>query len=369
MSSFKFKPEPKRVVCQCQSFGCYKGVYLDANGVSQYGVEVLPGTKEAHKRADKRSQINSSTASRLDSQQAATSSHTPTTDSQESLAASLDRLLLASQHPTSPRPRTDAINTGPQSTQFHHDQGVSQLRPDLSSSLNTGIKLSTTAGHDATVTGEDKSCVVDAEICTATNVARDKGVPQYNCGRFYSFTLANFNPVCLHVALTAAIMTIFDHSSMSTSAWLLDMMRITIELSVTHGLVVDNSIKHLEIAEISTLKRFPRTITTAIGWLQIDPTLVYMNCCQSCFALYPISRTPISCNHRIASIPGGPPDSGHADTEISSGTAPAESVEALDFSEKTCGNPLLHTSSTICISKSVGLAWPVVLSTSLRDTT
>lgn len=90
-------------------------------------------------------------------------------------------------------------------------------------------------------------------------------------GRFYSFTLAHLNPVCLHVALTAAIMTIFDHSSMSTSAWLLDMMRITIELSMTHGLVMDNSINHLKIAEISTIKRFPCTITTAIGWLQIDP--------------------------------------------------------------------------------------------------
>lgn len=67
-----------------------------------------------------------------------------------------------------------------------------------------------------------------------------------------------------------------------------------------------------------------------------------MNCCQSCFALYPISRTPVLCNHRISSIPGGPLDSGDADTKIPSSTAPVDSAETLDFSEETCGHPLLR---------------------------
>lgn len=160
-------------------------------------------------------------------------------------------------------------------------------------------------------------------------------------GLFYSLTLANLNPVCLHVALTAAVMSIFDHSSMFTSAWLLDMMRITIELSVTHGLVMDDFTTKLDITQISTLKRFPRTITTAIGWLRIDPQLVYMNCCQSFFALYPTSRTPSLCTHRFASIPGGPLDSGDANTEISTSTAPVENTDN-QLSEQTCGHPLLR---------------------------
>lgn len=156
------------------------------------------------------------------------------------------------------------------------------------------------------------------------------------------FTLATLNPVCLHVALTAAVMSIFDHSSMSTSAWILDMMRITIELSMTYGLVPDNSISQLDVIEVLNLQRFPCTITTALGWLKIDPILVYMNCCQSCFALCPIERTPNLCSHHIARIPGGPPDSGEVNTKILSSPSPVENVDTLDFSEEICGQPLLR---------------------------
>ncbi|EGF97412.1 uncharacterized protein MELLADRAFT_70015 [Melampsora larici-populina 98AG31] len=183
MSSSKFKAEPKRVVCQCQSSGCYKGLYLDASGVSQHGVEVLPSTKEAHERADQRNHIHQSLASH----HATTSSQTPTTESQlDSLIAPLDRLLLGPQHEI--RSRNNFINT--------REHQV----------------LSTTEDRDRTVTDQEKSDIVDASHCTAIAVAREKGAQEYDCSRFHSFTLAKFNPVCLHVALTAAIMTIFDHS-------------------------------------------------------------------------------------------------------------------------------------------------------------
>lgn len=148
--------------------------------------------------------------------------------------------------------------------------------------------------------------------------------------------------MCLHVALTAAIMSIFDHSSMLTSSWLLDMMRVTIELSITHGLVVDNSVTSLALSDVTTLQRFPRTITTAIGWLKIDPSLVYMNCCKSCFALYPISRTPTWCNHRISTIPGGPSSSDDANSEISHNVLTLETNDQKKFDEETCGQPLLR---------------------------
>lgn len=62
MLSSKFKPDPKRVVCKCNSSKCHAGVYVDARGVEQQGVEVLPATKEAHERADRRSQINQITS-------------------------------------------------------------------------------------------------------------------------------------------------------------------------------------------------------------------------------------------------------------------------------------------------------------------
>lgn len=149
--------------------------------------------------------------------------------------------------------------------------------------------------------------------------------------------------MCLHVALTAAVMSIFDHATMSTSAWLMDMMRVSVELSITHGLVARKTSTPLSLTEIPTLKRFPRTITTAIAWLKIDPRLIYMNCCKSCFALYSLSRTPKFCNHRITSIPGGQTDcSTAANNEITAEAEEQSSVCDQDFEEETCGEPLLR---------------------------
>ncbi|EGG12437.1 uncharacterized protein MELLADRAFT_58978 [Melampsora larici-populina 98AG31] len=164
MSSSKLKPEPKRVVCQCQSSGCYKGVYLDASGVLQPGVEVLRSTKESHERADRRNLINHITTSALPSRHPANSSQTPNTDSQEVLIAPLEGLLLGSQHKTLARSRANSINTGQRLIQVH----------------------STTAGQDQT-TDQDKSHVVDAEICAATATAREKGVQEYDCGELVSW--------------------------------------------------------------------------------------------------------------------------------------------------------------------------------------
>ncbi|KAH9809557.1 hypothetical protein DFH28DRAFT_827273, partial [Melampsora americana] len=185
MSSPKFKPDPKRVVCKCQTFKCHSGVYVDASGVQQQGVEVLPATKEAHERADQRSQINQK-ISNLASPHTTTSSQTAATiDSQESLIGSIGRLRLGPQGPIHSRSR----NRRPSDTQADPTQSLPQ-----------------------TVVAQDKIHVVDAEILVATDSARENGVQPYNCSRFYEFTLASFNPVCLHVALTAAVMSIFDHS-------------------------------------------------------------------------------------------------------------------------------------------------------------
>lgn len=116
-------------------------------------------------------------------------------------------------------------------------------------------------------------------------------------------------------------------------------MRITVELSISHGIVPENSVSQLEQIERSTLQRFPRNISTVVGWLKIDPSLIFMNCCRSCFALYPLSRTPRSCTYRVSSIPGGPSDLHGAGGEI---TDDGESLH--DFSEKTCGQSLLRFS-------------------------
>ncbi|EGF98273.1 uncharacterized protein MELLADRAFT_113683 [Melampsora larici-populina 98AG31] len=49
--------KPHRVVCLCKSFNCADQIYPDANGVNHPGVEVLPETRAAHKRADYRNEL------------------------------------------------------------------------------------------------------------------------------------------------------------------------------------------------------------------------------------------------------------------------------------------------------------------------
>lgn len=89
------------------------------------------------------------------------------------------------------------------------------------------------------------------------------------------------------------------------------------------------------------MDRIPQTVTTVFRWLDIDPTLIFMNCCQACFALYPLIGTPSRCLHRISRIPGGPPGPEDPDLEVSVTT---ESNHSPDFSETICGQPLLKYS-------------------------
>lgn len=49
--SSRRKKEEHRVICMCTSFNCYRAEFVDAHGVRQVGLEVLPETKVAHERA------------------------------------------------------------------------------------------------------------------------------------------------------------------------------------------------------------------------------------------------------------------------------------------------------------------------------
>lgn len=136
----------------------------------------------------------------------------------------------------------------------------------------------------------------------------------------------------------------FDHASMSTASWLMDMMRISIELLITHGLVPNNLGSELDLSELSTLKRKPRTVTTAIKWLKIDPFVIYMNCCKNCFALYLLERSPKWCTHLISSTPGQFIDAYDANTEILPENLDSGPKIKHDFLEEQCGQLLLQFS-------------------------
>lgn len=101
------------------------------------------------------------------------------------------------------------------------------------------------------------------------------------------------NPVLLHVVLIVVILSVFGNVSMNSSSWLLDCLKITVELCLSGEIKIFKPRILLSSSDESILRRNPKTITTAITWLNIEPDLIEMNCCKSCFALYPLDRTPI----------------------------------------------------------------------------
>lgn len=145
-----------------------------------------------------------------------------------------------------------------------------------------------------------------------------------------------------------ALLSIFGNISMSTASWLLDCLRIVIELALTHGINPLHSPTTLRASDLSNLSRIPKTITTVISWLKIDPFLIEINCCQACFALYPLERTPTNCTHRTSRIPGGPPDQVNTNTHtVSSGQDYVPDIS--EFSERTCGQFLTKISRGKCV--------------------
>lgn len=135
-----------------------------------------------------------------------------------------------------------------------------------------------------------------------------------------------------------ALLSIFGNISMFTGSWILDCLKITIELALTQGINPLRTATSLRAPDASKLCRIPKTIATVIQWLRIDPYLIEMNCCQACFALYPLERTPRLCTHLISKIPGGPPevDPNTPIIPISKDYEP----DISDFAERTCGQIL-----------------------------
>ncbi|EGG02330.1 uncharacterized protein MELLADRAFT_110191 [Melampsora larici-populina 98AG31] len=155
---------------------------------------------------------------------------------------------------------------------------------------------------------------------------------------FHESDLKSANPLILHAALTASILDVFGQSSNSITKWILDIQTITIELSTTHGILPTKSpIRQILPEEAATLKKIPSSATTTFRWLELDPVLQYLNCCSSCFAMYPENRAPSHCHHCIANIPGGPSDS--VDPNDNTPSLPSEDNEP-EFSDSICGEPL-----------------------------
>ncbi|KAH9809642.1 hypothetical protein DFH28DRAFT_838660, partial [Melampsora americana] len=290
-SSTKKSKEARRVTCCCQSQKCHLGRYVDAHGIIQSGVEVIPSTLEAHRLADIR---------------LAYSRSDQTTPSTEDLIRPLAQLGFNS---TPERPVTPVQHVQrPDSPVHTQDNNVIPPEPSSVSSTqhHTSPNTSTSQSIRRTYAHGNVEEDTTSRVCLAANSAYTNGVTVYQCERFYTFSLEDVNPLLLYVALIAAMLSIFARLSMSTASWLLDNLRVSLELCLTQGLNPLQKPKSLLESDAITLRQIPKSITTVIRWLKIDPRLIEMNCCDACFALYPLDGTPTHCNYRVTNIPGGP---------------------------------------------------------------
>lgn len=94
------KRSAHRLTCVCRAFDCYLGQYVDANGRTQAGVEVLPATLAAHKLADRVQQatLHVSNNERFS---AANPTAPYSTAEQDTLKGAISQLNLAHDSPLS----------------------------------------------------------------------------------------------------------------------------------------------------------------------------------------------------------------------------------------------------------------------------
>lgn len=193
--------DPRRVVCHCRSSRCYKGVYIDAYGNSKRGVKVLLATKEAHERADLRSQIQG--LSLLPSEDPPNSSGLPAIDSRNHLIDSLSNLGLGSESsrehaPARGAPRRCSTPTVPDSNENQYNHA--HVLPDISASITSqsaedsnrrweAINKSTNPSTSANL--RNNTHILDPDVSVAALIAREKGLHEYDCSKFLSLIEMN----------------------------------------------------------------------------------------------------------------------------------------------------------------------------------
>ncbi|EGG11261.1 uncharacterized protein MELLADRAFT_102629 [Melampsora larici-populina 98AG31] len=155
MSLPKFKPDPRRVVCRCQTSGCYKGIYIDAMGISHQGIEVVPATREAHERADKHSRIQSVSALGGDQDP---------TRPKDNIISDFDQLTLTSHLVTQ-----------------HSSQNNTSSSNIVECTDSHGGLNPMTDSRTETLMNNNQQQSVDSQVLAAAQKARERSVNEYDC--------------------------------------------------------------------------------------------------------------------------------------------------------------------------------------------
>lgn len=186
MLSPKFKIDARRVVCECQSHGCYKGFHLDASGIKQQGIEVIPATKESHTRADVRYQIMSIS---LSAKQDDSNLNQPVPiDERDQLSAPLAQLGLGPSKKSSDRatridsrcisaPITlNSLRATSVADRFSNPEGDAE-------GSSSATRVPSDYNHELAPLA-NKTQIMDHDVCKATHSARQNGVREYDTSLF-----------------------------------------------------------------------------------------------------------------------------------------------------------------------------------------
>lgn len=191
MPSTSTTADPRRVACQCRISGCYKGLYVDAYGISQRGVKVLPATKEAHDHAELRSRIQS--ASNLPPRDSSRSAGSPGIHLDHPIDPLTD-LGLGSLNLTEFTAREAPTQTSaPLVLNSNKSQSHTHVPADtfpMSSSKNdedTNRPLIMISKSTTTSTGtilRNNTYILDPNVSAAALISREKGLLEFDCSKF-----------------------------------------------------------------------------------------------------------------------------------------------------------------------------------------
>ncbi|EGG06707.1 uncharacterized protein MELLADRAFT_106515 [Melampsora larici-populina 98AG31] len=146
---------------------------------------------------------------------------------------------------------------------------------------------------------------VQLEIQTDDVLDPDLEITTFDPSHFMQHTLNGENPSVIHACLIASCMSIFDHTSLYNSSWLLQAQRNSLEIHIKSSeSSLEGLLQPLDYTSQLALQRLPKKIQTVMRWLNIEPSLDYYTCCPDCFALYPLEHTSPVCSHLDDQVPG-----------------------------------------------------------------
>ncbi|WAQ82947.1 hypothetical protein PtA15_3A313 [Puccinia triticina] len=134
----------------------------------------------------------------------------------------------------------------------------------------------------------------------------------YDCGPYHRLSLRHSEPAVLYMSLMTAQISVFGHTSSKTSTWLMKSGKGLVTLTASGGLG-ESKYKPLNLRQENTLDTLPYDIRTIVKWFKLDPKLVKVVCCRSCFAMYPMQPKPTAdkndqnaVQHVAPKVPKGP---------------------------------------------------------------